>query len=152
MDDMKKKDKPVKLKIVERKKVCESRYGTVKKNNRLEPHEEDTVDCLTSYGFDVETIIPSNIPRSKNPDILMLGTFWEMKGPRTTDEDTIATRFRKAVKQANGKAIFDLRNVEGDAAQTEKYIMKLFATTRGMRRLMIIKNNNGSENLLDIFK
>lgn len=75
-----------------------------------------------------------------------------MKGPETTDEDTIATRFRKAVKQANGKAIFDLRNVKGDVAQVEEYVMKLFITTRGMRRLMIIKNDKSGERLLDIFK
>lgn len=149
---MKKKRKVSKVKIIEHKKVRKSQYGVVKKNNRLEPHEENTVYCLAEYGFDIETIIPSNMPGAKNPDILMLGTFWEMKGPETTDEDTIATRFRKAVKQANGKAIFDLRNVKGDAIRVERYVMKLFVTTRGMRRLMIIKNSRSGERLLDIFK
>ena len=53
------------------------------------PHEKKTIRCLSKYGFDVETIIPSNIPGSRNPDILMLGTFWEMKSLQITDGETM---------------------------------------------------------------
>lgn len=147
------KIKKIKYKVVERQKVPKNKYGRIeKKNHSLEPHEENTIDCLATYGFDIEAIAPSNIPHSKNPDILMLGTFWEMKGPQTTDEETIATHFRKAVKQANGKAIFDLRYVVGDTAEVENIVMKLFATTRGMKRIMILKTDGDDEKLLDILK
>jgi hypothetical protein len=138
------------MKIIERKTVPKSRYGRVVFNNHnLEPHEEATVFCLSSFGFDVETIIPSNIPKSKNPDLLMLGTVWEMKGPRTANESTIRTKFRKARKQADGKAIFDLRNTSNDTAEIKKYILKLFSEIREMRRIMIIEND---QKLLDIIK
>lgn len=56
--------------------------GNVKFNGKKpEPHERRTIDFLSILGYDVETIIPSNVPGSRNPDILMMGTFWEMKGP-----------------------------------------------------------------------
>ena len=138
------------MKIIEREKVAKSKYGRVVFNNHdLEPHEEATVFCLSSFGYDVETIIPSNIPKSKNPDILMLGTTWEMKGPRRANEKTIRTKFRKAKKQSGGKAIFDLRNSGKDARNIEKYIMKLFSEIQEMRRIIIIKTD---DKILDIFK
>ena len=138
------------MKIIERAKVSKSKRGKITFSNRdLEPHEEATIFCLSNFGFDVETIIPSNIPKSKNPDLLMLGTFWEMKGPRKANEETIRTKFRKAKKQSGGKAIFDLRNASNDAEEIKKYIMKLFAETKGMRRIMIVENDN---KLIDISK
>ena len=85
----------------------------------------------------------------------MMGTFWEMKGPQTTDEETIATRFRRAVKQSGGKGIFDLRFVRKstDMAEVEKTVIRLFKTTRGMRRIMIIKKDDeGNDIILDNIK
>ena len=138
------------MKIIERKKVQKNRYGRVVFNNHdLEPHEEATVFALSSFGFDVETLIPSSIPRSRNPDLLMLGTTWEMKGPRVMNEKTITTKFRKAEKQSGGRAVFDLRNMKKDRKVAEAYIKKLFQETHGMRRIMIIEDD---EKVLDIFK
>ena len=121
-----------------------SKYGRVVfNNNDLEPHERKTVFTLSSFGFDVETIIPSHTPGSKNPDLLMLRTFWEMKGPTTPNENTIKKKFRKAVKQSGGKAVFDLRNARKNEAETiERSIMKLFDEIREMRRIMIIERDD----------
>jgi len=146
----------IKYKIVELEKPKNSRRGRIKINGREpELHERKTLECLSDYGFDVETIIPSNVPGSRNPDILMMGTFWEMKAPRTTDRETIATRFRKAIKQSSGKVIFDLRNIDGKMRMEEvkEIIMGLFLSTRGMRRIMVIEiTDNGEEKILDISK
>lgn len=148
---MKKYDKKANFKIIELHKVKRTKYGrVVKTRHDLEPHEEKTLGILASFGFDIETVIPSNIPHSKNPDIIMLGTFWEMKGPISTDEDTVQTKFRKATRQSGGKAIIDLTNVRGNVEKLEKFVIELFATTRGMRRIMIIEKNG--EKILDIRK
>lgn len=137
------------MKEIVREPVSKSKYGRVVFNNHdLEMHEKNTVFCLASFGFDVETIKPSNIPGSKNPDLLMLGTTWEIKTPTTVNRETIATEFRKAVKQSGGKAIFDIRytrNIE----KVEAYLRDLFVTTRGMRRIMIITDDAV---LIDIMK
>ena len=79
----------------------------------------------------------------------MLGTYWEMKGGTTVNEATIQTKFRKAVKQSGGKAIFDLRHTKGNQAKAQKIVLWLFAKTRGMRRIIIILDN---DSLLDILK
>ena len=151
-----KNPRKIKIKITELKKPASGRVGRKKYNgNEPLPHEKRTIRCLNEYGFDVETIIPSNMPGSRNPDILMMGTFWEMKTPQTDDKETIATHFRKAVKQSGGKAIFDIRYTK-NANSVEKDIMGLFITTRGMRRIMIIKKGSKSdedcEKILDISK
>ena len=151
-----KNPRKIKIKITELKKPASGRVGRKKFNGKEPlPHEKRTIKCLNKYGFDVETIIPSNMPGSRNPDILMMGTFWEMKAPQTDDKETIATHFRKAVKQSGGKAIFDIRYTK-NASSVEKDIIDLFVSTRGMRRIIIIKKSisNGKkyENMLDILK
>ena len=147
-----KNPRKIKIKITELKKPASGRVGRKKYNgNEPLPHEKRTIRCLNEYGFDVETIIPSNMPGSRNPDILMMGTFWEMKGPISINPDTIEKRFRKAIRQADGKSIFDLRNISKikDREYVKKTIMKLFMTNRGMRRIIIIETD---EKVLDILK
>lgn len=79
----------------------------------------------------------------------MLGTYWEMKAGTSSNKATIQTKFRKAVKQSNGKTIFDLCQVKQSQDKAESEIIRLFKETRGMKRIMIIRDD---ENLLDIFK
>lgn len=140
------------MKITELKKAPKNKIGKLNKNGvDLKPHEERTAELLTLYGFNVEAIRPSNIPKIKNPDILMMGTVWEMKGPTNSNASTIKKRFRKSIKQANGKGIFDLRNIKTTKEQKDAFdtIIELFETSRGMRRIIIIED---SDKVLDIFK
>ena len=130
------------MKKVELIPVEKTKVGRIIKNEViLQPHEYETVFHLASYGFDIELVRPSNIPHSNNPDLEMMGTYWEMKGPKSPDEDTIATKFRKAVRQSGGRAIYDLRRMRGDVDRIEEYIMKLFKETRGMRRIILIEKS-----------
>lgn len=140
------------MKIIELKKVPKNKIGKLNKNGvELEPHEENTAELLTLYGFNIEAIRPSNTPNIKNPDILMSGTIWEMKGPTSANKSTIKKRFRKAIKQANGKGVFDLRNIKMIKEREDAFntVIELFETSRGMRRIIVIKND---DKVLDIFK
>lgn len=139
------------MKIVELKPVSKEKTGRIIKNGiKLEPHEYETIFLLVSLGFDMELVRPSNIPHSNNPDLEMLGTFWEMKGPESPDEGTIATKFRKAVKQSGGRAIYDIRRIPPQNIDTIKqFILKLFKATRGMRRIILIESD---DKILDITK
>ena len=101
------------MKKVELQKVSKSRYGNLITHGvSLQPHELDTVLYLTKFGLDVELIRPSNIPRSNNPDLEMLGTFWEIKSSSNYNEATIKKRFRKSKHQSRGRSIFDLRKIK----------------------------------------
>ena len=141
------------IKILQLRQSPIAKYGKAAFHNQNFGHyENDTVSCLTSFGFDVETLSPSNIPKSKNPDLYMLGTFWEIKTLLTANENTIKTHFRKAVKQAGGKAVFDLRYYEKDVAKIKQYIMDLFASTRGMRRIILIEYAKKEVIAIDLIK
>lgn len=140
------------IKIIEISISDLNSVGKIKINGgKPESHEKKTIDFLANLGYDVETIIPSNIPGSRNPDILMMGTFWEMKGPTSANKRKIIKRFRKAIKQAEGKSVFDLRNIGKitDRNLAEKIIIELFIETSGMRRMIIIKDDKDG---LDILK
>lgn len=138
----------VKIEILQ--PVHKNRYGklTITRFD-LEPHEKETLFRLASYGFDIETVIPSHIPHTKNPDLMMFGTFWEMKCPVSINEKTISTMFRKAVKQSGGRIIFDLNRIRNNADKVEEYIIDLFKTTHNMYRIMIIRKTN---EILDVTK
>ena len=138
------------MRIIKRTKVSKKKIGKVTLyNHDLEQHELKTIFRLAAFGFDITALAPSNIPKNKNPDLLMLGTYWEMKAGTSSNKATIQTKFRKAVKQSNGKAIFDLCQVKQSQDKAESEIIRLFKETRGMKRIMIIRDD---ENLLDIFK
>lgn len=141
-----------KIKITEWKRKPGVEPGFILiKNNNLEDHEKETIRHLASFGHDIEALAPSNMPGTNNPDLLMMGTFWEMKGPVGNNRETLEKRFRKAVHQAGGKAIFDLRNIkkEEDAIEVEGTIMEFLKVTRGMRRIILIKKDGKT---LDIMK
>ena len=82
----------------------------------------------------------------------MLGTFWEMKTLLSANQNTVKTHFRKAIKQANGKVIFDLRYYQQDTAKIEQYIIDLFTTTREMRRAILIKREEKQTIAIDLIK
>ena len=152
LNNMAKKNR-AKYKISKIGKPKKCKVGNVTKYNKnLEPHEDNTIECLSKYGMDVVALASSNMPGSINPDLLMLGTFWEMKAPTTNDSETIATHFRKAIKQSGGKAVFDLRGEKNNQEKTYKDLLRLFETTRGMRRLLVILKTQDGEEILDIIK
>lgn len=129
-----------KIKITKLYQVSKAKYGRVIPGNKKPGYyENDMASCLCRFGFNVEILTPSNIAKSKNPDICMLGTFWEIKTLFTANQNTIKTHFRKALKQANGKAVFDLRYYNKNPAEVKRYILELFATMRGMRRVILIE-------------
>lgn len=99
-------------KIIELKPVPSEQFGKITKNGvKLEPHEESTIVFLSEHGLDVECLKKNHTPKSKNADIVIFGTIWEMKAPKSINKATLKKRMHKASKQAD-KVIFDLRNIE----------------------------------------
>ena len=137
------------MKIKKLQQVPHDKIGRVDKNNvKLEPHEESTILYLSQFGFDIELIRPSSTKKSNNPDILIMGTIWEIKGPESSNKTTIKNRFRKASKQST-KIVFDLRKVRKDVNKVEKQVFQLFKGDGKIRRMMIIEKDG---TLLDIIK
>ena len=137
------------MKIKKLQQVPHDKIGRVDKNNvKLEPHEESTILYLSQFGFDIELIRPSSTKKSNNPDILIMGTIWEIKGPESSNKTTIKNRFRKASKQST-KIVFDLRKVRKDVNKVEKQVFQLFKGDGKIRRMMIIEKDG---TLLDITK
>ncbi len=137
------------MKIRMLQQVPHNKIGRVDKNNvKLEPHEESTILYLSQFGFDIELIRPSSTKKSNNPDILIMGTIWEIKGPESSNETTIKNRFHKASKQSD-RVIFDLRRVKKDVNKVEKQVFQLYKGNAKIRRMMIIEKDG---TLLDITK
>lgn len=137
------------MKITELHPVPFDKIGRVITNNvSTESHEDSTILFLTQLGFDIELIRPASTKKANNPDLLIMGTIWEMKRPNSSNENTIKNRFRKASKQAS-KIIFDLRNVKRDADKVEKQIIDLLKSGGRVRRIIIIEK---SGRVLDVIK
>ena len=129
--------------------VARNKVGRINKNGfKPEKNELATIKYLAKYGFDIELIKPTNIKKAKNPDILIMGSIWEIKTPISDNKNTIKIRFREASKQAN-KVIFDLRMIRKNTDRVENYLMKLFESGGNIRRMIMIKANG---DVIDILK
>ena len=137
------------MKINEIKQVPDSKIGKLNKNKVVpKPNEEFTLNYLLLFGFNIELIRPTSTQKVKNPDVLIMGTIWEIKTPTSSSKNTIKNRFREASNQA-AKVIFDLRKVKKDADKVEKQLLELFRGNGTVRRMMIIQK---SGTLLDFIK
>lgn len=126
-----------------------SKIGKIIPNGvHLEIHEYNTILFLTSQGINVELLIPSDTPHSKNADLMMLGLIWEMKCPQGTSRHCIERLFRKAAHQAE-HIVLDLRLVKINAVVSEDIAIKLFRHSRRVRRIIIITKNG---KMLDLKK
>ena len=129
----------MKINVIE--KVPKNKIGKLNKNGvKSESCEEDTLNYLILFGFNVELIKPSNIKKMHNPDALIMGSIWEIKTPTSYNENTIKIRFRKASKQAK-KIIFDLRSVKKNANKVEKQIVGMFQNSGNVHHIMIIEKS-----------
>ena len=136
------------MKIVELKRVKKEKVGRINLNGiKPESQERKTMKLLSRYGLSIEVIRPTNTPKTNNPDILMLGTIWEMKAPTSFNENTLKLRMKKAAKQA-GYVVFDLRNVKKNPDKVEKYIIELFTGNSRMRRMILIRKDGRAIDLL----
>ncbi len=137
-------------------KINKVQTDSVKKKGKIfyngvkpQAHEVATLEVLAACGFDVELIVPTSTPKAKNPDILMMGTIWEIKAPMTTNAKTLKKRFHKASKQAN-RVIFDLRGVKHDYDKTKSIVIKMFEGNPEIRRMIIVPKSGNS--ILDFSK
>ncbi len=129
------------MKVRKLEKVAKEKRGHINKNGiKPEPNEEKTFKYLTLFGFNIELIRPVNAAKVHNPDVLIMGTIWEVKTPTSSKENTIKNRFREASKQST-KIIFDLRLITKNADDAEKQILTLFGKNGRVRRLMLIEHN-----------
>ena len=129
------------MRVKELQKVTNDKVGRIIKNNvKTEPNEDKTLVYLTQFGFNIELIRPNNTAKANNPDIMMLGTIWEIKGPTSNNKTTLKNRFSKASKQAR-KIIFDLRGIKHNSEVAEKEILKLFEKPGNVDHMIIIRKN-----------
>ena len=136
-------DRVIGMKISELKLVPKSRRGKFLKNGvKLEPHEEDTANVLTLYGFTVDVIKPLNTPKVHNADFLIDGVIWEVKSPLSSNKKTIKKRMHEASEQSE-RVVVDLRRIKKDYRSVEKDIIDRFCN-KGTFRRMIIINKTGS--------
>jgi len=108
-----------------------------------EPHELISADRLQKLGYDVEFRRLSNVPKRKNPDILLNGESWEMKAPWGAGERTIDNNLREAEKQSR-QVILDLaRYPRGDEYAIKEVLRRMVVRTK-LEKVLIIRKDGSS--------
>ena len=130
------------MKIDRLEPVSKERKGRTCYNGiRHESHEKSTFRHLNKYGYNIETVIPSQTPNSRNPDALINGVLWEAKAPITDNKKTLKKRFHRASQQSTqGHIIIDLRLAKRPD-NTERIITKLFEGNKKLRKMILIKKD-----------
>lgn len=109
---------------------------------KIQPYEESSVDFLLSQGFNVELIIPVNTPKNKNPDFLINGVIWELKGPITKSKKTIKRLINTTNKQST-RMIIDLRRLKLDEEIAVNVLEYEFRESHRVKEMMlIVKDSN----------
>ena len=137
------------MKITELKPVPKNKIGRIiAKNVHLEPHEYETVLFLVLFGYNIEIVTPTNIPKSNNPDFIINGAVWESKAPLGSGKYTIQRHFHKAGHQSD-RMILDLRRMKASMAELEPEVIKRFSFSKSIKHLILITKDG---RLLDIKK
>lgn len=102
-----------------------------------EKHERVTAKYFADRGIDVIFVRPSSIKGTRNPDCVMVGKTWEIKGPITYSDSSFEYNFRKALKQSR-HIIFDLRRLS--VKNEQKYLTELskWSGTPTLKTLLVI--------------
>ena len=103
----------------------------------LEKHESDTVVIFTELGHTVEYIKPTNIPKIKNPDIMIDGKIWEMKSPDGKSDRTVERIFKKGAKQSVN-LILDLRRIRVSEEKAIEDAKKRFEKSKRVKQMIVI--------------
>ena len=109
-------------------------------------HEIDAAFTLARhYKCVVEFLVPVDDYKRKTPDIVMLGTEWEIKSPTGNSKYTIQKQFRRASKQAKN-IIIDTRRTKLKDDNIEKAIIIELKKRSNIKKVILI---NKKEKVLD---
>ncbi len=137
------------MKVNELKPVSKSKIGRIiAKDIHLEPHEYETILFLALFGFNIEIVKPTNIPKANNPDFVINGAVWEAKSPLGSGKYTIQRHFHKAGHQSD-RMVLDLRRMKAPASELEVEAIKRFGFSKSIKHLMLVTKDG---RLLDIKK
>jgi hypothetical protein len=111
-----------------------------------ERHELETASFFTSFGKDVEFLIPNRSKHAKTPDVKMDGILWEIKCPKSAGKQTIEHSFKKALRQSEN-IIFDLRRSKMPDKKCISKLVRQFELIRGIKQLLIITKSGNLKTL-----
>ena len=117
-------------------------------NVHLQSHEFHSVRILLNNGFDVELIPPPQIKGLHLPDIMLMGSPWEIKAPEGNGKNTIKHNLQNAAHQSEN-IIIDLFRCKLADDTAIKDIQYHFQLSKRIKRLKIITK---SEKIIDLKK
>ncbi len=137
------------MKIVELKPVSKNKIGRVNLNGaHLEAHEYETILFLNLFGFDIDVILPTNTPKSHNPDLQINGAFWESKSPEGESKYNIQRKIHEASHQAD-RLVLDLRRSKISSEKAYAEAIKRFGDSKRIKHMLLVTKD---KRLLDIRK
>lgn len=125
-----------------------SKGALIQNRVHLQDHEFATVRVLLDHGYDIELIPPSRIKGLRLPDIMMLGSPWEIKSPEGHGKYTVQNTLQTAVGQSRN-IIIDLRRCKMSEAEAIEKFEKEYLKSKNIRRMKII---NKSAEIIDFSK
>lgn len=105
------------------------------------PHELRTAEALATAGYTVEFVRKSENDYEKTPDVLINGTLWEMKAPKSSKLHMVEQNLRRALRQSSN-VVFDSRRMKGlpDAA-IERELRKWSGQLSSLQHLLFVSRH-----------
>jgi hypothetical protein len=103
----------------------------------LRPHEQDTVDALLAFGFDIVCKNESNVPYQHTADIVWRNENWEIKAPTGNTRHTVRNNLRRGKRQS-ANIIIDISWSQVKMSSAINSMKKHVRESRETKKAMIV--------------
>jgi len=110
-------------------------------------HELKTAHALARHGFTVEFVAVSNNHKAKTADVVIDGTLYEIKSPKTDKLSAVERNLKRATKQS-GNIIIDSRRMSKlHDATIQKFLAQKLKQQKTIKKILFV---NRKHEVIDI--
>jgi hypothetical protein len=114
-------------------------------------HELKTAHALARHGFTVEFVAVSNNHKAKTADVVIDGTLYEIKSPKTDKLSAVERNLKRATKQS-GNIIIDSRRMSKlHDATIRKFLAQKLKQQKTIKKILFVNRKHDVIDISDIF-
>ncbi|HKR81872.1 MAG TPA: hypothetical protein VJR27_02635 [Candidatus Saccharimonadales bacterium] len=110
-------------------------------------HELKTAHALARHGFTVEFVAVGNSHRAKTADVIIDGTFYEIKSPKTDKLSAVERNLKRATRQSSNIIIDSRRMSKLHDATIQKFLFQKLKQQKTIKKILFV---NRKHEVIDI--
>jgi hypothetical protein len=113
-------------------------------------HELKTAHALAWHGFTVEFVTVSNNHKAKTADVVIDGTLYEIKSPKTDKLSAVERNLKRATKQSSNIIIDSRRMSKLHDATIQKFLAQKLKQQKTIKKILFVNRKHKVIDISDI--